>query len=124
MLSVSLSQGLARTRSRLWTKTVIPVSPLRPAVDQNATSQQPGTETGFVVTPLPWPHSTKAPVRSTTTATNTTPPHENLTTIAAPIKSNQCKDCYISDIVNAMFSPQPPHFLTQIASRFIWHYLP
>ena len=91
----------------------IPVSPLPRTADQNATSQQPGTETGLVVTPLPWPHSTSAAVSSTTPASITTPPQENLTTTAAPMKSNQCKDCIIFVIVEGILSPQPPYFLSK-----------
>lgn len=113
MLSVWSSQGLARKRSSLWTKTDrdIPVSPLPRRADQNATSRQPGTETGLVVTPLPWPHSTNAAVSSTAPASKTTPPQENLTTTATPMKSNQCKDCIIFVIVKGILSPQCPHFL-------------
>ena len=110
MLSVSLSQGLTRKRSSLLTKSVIPVSPQPLTAVQNATNLQPGKETGFVVTPLPWPHSTNGAVGSTTIASDTTPPQENLTTTAAPTKSNQCKDYIISVIVKGILSPQPPHF--------------
>ena len=86
-------------RSSLLTMTVILVSPLPLTTGQTATSQQPGTETGLVVTPLPWPHSTNGAVRSTAIASDTTSPQENFTTTAAPMESNQCKDFVISVVI-------------------------
>lgn len=110
MLSVSLSQGLPLKRSDLWTNTDIPVSPLPLTAVQNVTTLQSGTETGFVLTPLPWPHSTDGDVNPTATASTTSPPQDNLTTTVTPMTLNQCKDHVISVIIKGMLSPQPPHF--------------